>query len=730
MSDGRPGPEVRPRSILAPLTRGRSAFAACVRFANDASPATLLAALVLIAATAAFVWFQVRAERETASTLHMARLESALHEVNAQEWRLAAGRTLTPELERALRRARQRMSYALVSLRSTADDIPTARVERACREYVTQLDIEVELYRRGQPDAAHEHDERFVDPAYIRLHQALDQGGQALSVSVDAAQRLALSGPLVAALTALAALLWLSLRVARAAQRADRAETERREWQAGEQRYRALFDGHPEPVWVAETSTEQVLAVNAAALTFYGYSREAFLALRVDDLWPRSGEARGPRWGEREPDGLHRVQEARHHRRDGGTLVVDLLARPLVHDGRPVMLVLVRDSGARRRFEARLREAQRLETVGRLASGVAHDFNNLVTAVVGYTQLLLGELNGAGSASARGHAHEIWKAARRATALTQQLLDFGRTRGHGDAVVDVGALVGDMQSMLVRLLGEDVQVNVHVAPGTWAVRADRGRIEQVVMNLALNGRAALPRGGRLTLTVEGAPHGANPIGWVVLAVGDSGAGMDPDALARRLAGDHAPALGDADPGASLATAQSLAAECGGRLEGESAPGRGSVFRVLLPREGAAEAPAEVPSAARARPGAHAGATLLLVEDDAAVREMMHQALETFGYQVLACCDAHQALEVAARHAGPIALMITDVRMPGLNGRELAEQLGPRRPEMKVLFMSGYTDDQAVCQGVLEASVEFIGKPFEMGALEARVSDLLAARRAA
>ncbi len=406
-------------------------------------------------------------------------------------------------------------------------------------------------------------------------------------------------------------------------------------------------------------------------------------------------------------------------------------------NGRPLRLISIllditerkRAEVTQLRLEAELRQAQKMESIGRLAGGVAHDFNNLLTVIQGYCDFMQESLPI--DHPLREDLVQIQQASERGTALTRQLLAFGRKQILAPTILDLNALVGNLRKMLERLIGEDIALTTALQPDLWRVTADPGQIEQVLMNLAVNARDAMPTGGSLTIETRTVPfddgdarmHAAMPTGpCVLVAISDTGCGMD-DATRSRIFEPFfttkAPGQGT---GLGLATVYGIVTQSGGTIAVDSAPGRGSTFKIFLPASAtAASDPASTPSYAGAR-GGHE--TILLVEDEAGVRHLARAALHAKGYTILAARDGGEALSVAEQHAGPIDILVTDVVMPRMSGRVLAERLVARRPRLKILFMSGYTDDTVIRHGLLTDRIAFLPKPFTPGTLTAKVREVL------
>jgi PAS domain S-box-containing protein len=379
-----------------------------------------------------------------------------------------------------------------------------------------------------------------------------------------------------------------------------------------------------------------------------------------------------------------------------------------------------------RQLERRLNHVQRMDAIGRLAGGVAHDFNNLLTAILGYSEILLEDLD-----PAHPHKHEleeIRRAADRASSLTRQLLAFSRRQMLQPRVIDLNAVLEDMWTMVERVVGSNVQPVRELAPGLGRVRADPAQLEQVILNLVLNARDAMPGGGRLTITTADrdvrdrfeAGDFVEPGAYVSLAVQDTGVGMEPETRDRVF--EPFFTTKDRSSGLGLSTVYGIVKQSMGFITVTSDKGRGSRFEVLLPRvEAAAESPA-LDAAPGSRPERRP--TILLVEDEAAVRRLTARILRREDYTVLEAGDGVDALEVAARHEGPIDLLITDVVMPRMGGREAAERLTAARPDLKVLFMSAYARDELGPHGLLVPGLVLLHKPFEIQDLTAKVRALL------
>jgi PAS domain S-box-containing protein len=388
------------------------------------------------------------------------------------------------------------------------------------------------------------------------------------------------------------------------------------------------------------------------------------------------------------------------------------------------------DITERATLEGQLRQAQKMEAIGRLAGGIAHDFNNLLTAVSGYSDLLLETIKR--EDPIRGHVDEIRKAAQRAADLTRQLLAFSRKQVLEPRLLDLNGVLTEMDKMLRRVIGEDIDLVTYLDASLGHVKADPGQIEQVVMNLVVNARDAMPKGGRLTIETRNveldesyartAPD-VRPGPYVLVSVSDNGSGIPPEVLPHLFEPFYTTKERGKGTGLGLSTVYGIIKQSGGHVTVYSEPGRGATFKVYFPRV-AETADAAARPGTRRRRAPKGTETLLVVEDEAPVRRLLLQVLRQNGYRLLEAPNAAEAIAAAERHAGPIHLMVTDVVMPGMSGRELAQKLAPVRPDMKVLFMSGYTENAIVHHGELDPGTAFIAKPFTPDSLARKVREVL------
>ena len=384
------------------------------------------------------------------------------------------------------------------------------------------------------------------------------------------------------------------------------------------------------------------------------------------------------------------------------------------------------DVTERKRIEAQLSQSQRLEAVGQLAGGIAHDFNNLLTAIRGYSELAQRGLEE--DDPRRSDIDEVIANADRAAALTRQLLAFSRNQVLQPQVLDPAAIVESIVPMLCRLLGEHVELASHQAPGLGCITVDPSQLEQVIVNLAVNARDAMPDGGKLTIELSNvefdpaymASHpGAVPGPYLLLAVSDTGIGMDEETRVRIFEPFFTTKESGHGTGMGLATVYGIVKQSGGFIYVYSEPGHGTTFRIYLPRV-TEERPAAVTENPAVRPSSSGTETILLVEDEPAVRGFARRTLEDHGYIVLEAASGADALSIVASHAGPIALLVTDVVMPGLQGHQLAEQLAAARPEIRTLYVSGFTESSVIHHGVPDHGVAFLPKPFSAETLSRAV----------
>jgi len=488
--------------------------------------------------------------------------------------------------------------------------------------------------------------------------------------------------------------------------------------------YRLLFAEMPVPMFIYDVATLAIRDVNEAAVTCYEYSREEFLVLTLADLERTDAPELTNRFAARNVR-----TDVTHRTRGGRTLIVNLTFSSTTFDDRPAHLVVVDDVTAHRRLEEQLRQAQKMDAVGRLAGGIAHDFNNLLTVIRASGELLGDALPP--DHDSRPEVDAILTAATAAGRLTNQLLAFSRKQLLRPRVLDMNTIVFGLEAMLRRLIPEDINVVTRLGDDTLPIVADAGQLEQVLMNLAANARDAMPGCGTLTVETGVADLDACytqrrtvvvPGRYAVLAVTDTGCGMD------RHVQDHlfepfftTKALG-AGTGLGLATVYGIVKQSGGYIWVYSEIGMGTTFKIYLPL---AQPDVDHPTPPVPAPThRHNTETILVVEDEPAVRALTARVLVAHGYSVITAATGAEAVEAVRSHAGPIALMLTDLVMPGGSGRAAFEAVSAVRPDVRPLYMSGYTDDDVIRRGLIDATTPFVQKPFTAAGLTRAVRDVL------
>jgi PAS domain S-box-containing protein len=523
-----------------------------------------------------------------------------------------------------------------------------------------------------------------------------------------------------------------ALREWRLTEERSRAEHALRE---SEERFRVLFAAAPDPCLIHDLSG-RVLDANLASQELFGLQRSellrsswADLGMLGDDAIAQATRLEGQRSGRATgPELLHVISGA------GRRIDLELRTVPIQLLGEVMVLATAQDVSLRRqaeqarhRLEEQLHHALKMEAIGRLAGGVAHDFNNMLTAIAGYADLLL-RREEAGSSRATGLA-EILNAARRASGLTNQLLAFSRKQIIAPVVLDLNALLRRSTRMIQRLIGEDIDLSFGATPDLYYVRVDPNQIEQVVINLAINARDAMPRGGQLGVSTRNQdlaehelPHiDARAGQYVVLTVEDDGTGMSQDTLGRLFEPFFTTKELGRGTGLGLSIIYGAVKQNGGFILVSSELDRGSRFEIYLPRSNGVP---EVKEDAERGEGPSGYETVLLVEDDASVRDVAAQFLRNCGYEVLVATRASEALDLVRAQRRPVDLLVTDVILPNLNGRQLFERVRELLPDIGVVFMSGYTDDVIAPHGVLDAGVTFVEKPFSQETLARKAREAL------
>jgi two-component system cell cycle sensor histidine kinase/response regulator CckA len=507
-----------------------------------------------------------------------------------------------------------------------------------------------------------------------------------------------------------------------------RAEAALRESEA---RYRRIIETTNEGVMMLDASNLAIFA-NRRMGALLGYEPAELLGLSIFDLAHETSRAALAHHLEQpSQDAVGRQIETRLVRKDQGDLWVLLDSTPLLDDdGRPTgTLVMVMDVTQRRLLEDQLRQAQKMEAVGRLAGGVAHDFNNLLSVILSYTNMVIGGLKSGDPI--RADLEEVEKAGERARELTHQLLAFSRKQVIEPRHLDLNHVIREMERMVRRLLGESFDLSLLTDHKLGTVFADPGQVEQIVMNLVVNARDAMPEGGKITIETGNvdldqsyalAHHDVRPGSYVLLAVTDSGSGIDPVILGRIFEPFFTTKDAGQGTGLGLSTVFGIVKQSGGHIWVYSERGKGTTFKIYLPRKNALPDPLSAPAPAPA--SLRGTETVLLVEDEQQVRAAARVILRRQGYNVLEAQNGGEGFLICERYQGKIDLLVTDVVMPHMSGKELAARLAGMRPEMRVLFLSGYTENSIVHHGILDSGVSFLQKPITPDSLARKVRAVL------
>jgi PAS domain S-box-containing protein len=502
-----------------------------------------------------------------------------------------------------------------------------------------------------------------------------------------------------------------------------------------ERKYRSIVEDAI--VGIFQTTPEgRYLSVNPALATMMGYNSAQELIEGVSDIGRQVYVDPSRR---EEFESLLRISELRNfeaeiYRKDGSTIWISTSARAVYQDGKVYCYEgMCQDITQRKVLESQLLQSQKMEAVGLLAGGVAHDFNNALGVIAGYSDLLQMQLPEGNSQ--RRYAEEISKAAHRAANLTRQLLAFSRKQVIQPVVLDLNTVVADMAKMLKRLIGEDIDIVITPEAHLGQIKADPGQLEQVLMNLAVNARDAMPQGGKVMVGTANADldetyarqHAyVQPGHYVALSFSDTGCGMDRQTQARIFEPFFTTKGPGKGTGLGLSTVYGVVKQNDGYIRVYSEPGKGTTFRIYFPRVEAAAQPSSATSAAATL--LRGTETVLLVEDEPGLRTLARECLEDHGYTVLEAADGKAALALARQHSAPIQLLLTDVIMPGMSGRELADHLSRERPEIRVVYMSGYANDLVAQHGALDPETILLEKPFTLQVLLAKVHQALTALR--
>lgn len=498
---------------------------------------------------------------------------------------------------------------------------------------------------------------------------------------------------------------------------------------------------------ISENAADMIAVVDGNGKRLYnspayerilGYSAEELQSTSsLDQVHPDDRHLVEEAAREARTEGVGRTIQYRMRHKNGAWHILESGASGVLNaQGQVEKLIIVnRDVTARRNLEEQFRQAQKMEAVGRLSGGVAHDFNNLLGVIIGYAEFLQERLEPENAL--RGSADEILNAGKRAAGLTRQLLAFSRQQVLDPKVIDLNGAVSDMEKLLRRLIGEDVELSTQLASDLGRVKADQGQLEQVVMNLAVNARDAMPQGGKLIIATENMvmdeafvrryPYPVQPGPYVCLSMIDSGIGMDSETKARAFEPFFTTKEKGKGTGLGLSTVYGVVKQSGGYIDIFSSPGAGTTFKIYLPRIDEA---VKLPAPSQGEGSFDGKETILLAEDEASLRRLTRATLEQSGYKVLEAKDGVEALAVSEASDLPIDLLLTDVVMPGMGGRALAQELTRQRPEMKVVYMSGYTGQGVGTQGPIDPGSDFLSKPFTGVVLARKIREALDRRMVA
>jgi PAS domain S-box-containing protein len=497
-----------------------------------------------------------------------------------------------------------------------------------------------------------------------------------------------------------------------------------------EDRYRQIFENANDVIYTTDLE-HNITALNKAGVELTGYSLDQVIGRTIDIIVPSEYivllDVMKERMMAGQSSAIYEIEVAT---REGSRLPVEASTRLIYDSGKPIGIQsILRDVSERKRLEKQLWASQKMEAVGQLAGGIAHDFNNILTIILGYTKLASDSIDS--SHPVFRDITGIRKAVERASSLTRQLLAFSRRQILRPRVLHLNNVISDLEKFLMRLIGENVVLVTDLEPGAGMIKADQGQVEQVLMNLVINARDAMPDGGRITVTVRNADlteedareyHYVQIGPYVMIEVADTGLGMDEETMSHIFEPFFTTKEAGKGTGLGLATVYGIVRQSGGYIWVYSEPGQGASFRVFLPRtsEEFIEDAAEIEE----RPSRNGMEVVLLVEDEEELRSLLRDTLLRKGYKVLEAMNGREALRVAEEYQGPIHLAVTDMVMPIMGGRDLADQLAASRPQTPVVFMSGYLNDSAIHHQGLESSAHFLQKPFEPAALAEKIREVL------
>jgi two-component system cell cycle sensor histidine kinase/response regulator CckA len=485
-----------------------------------------------------------------------------------------------------------------------------------------------------------------------------------------------------------------------------------------------LFSNHPMPMWVFDLETTRFLEVNQAAVEKYGYSRDQFLAMSAAALQPAGDAQRFNEYiGNLDAAG-HGTVAWRHLNKSGRIIETEVFWRAVTFAGKSAVLAAIQDISDRKLLEEQLRQSHKLEAIGRLAGGVAHDFNNLLTVIAGYSQLLLNHVD-VGHPMHAG-LDQIRQSAEKAAILTHQLLAFSRRQSSKPGILDLNQIVSGMEKMLRRVMGSRIELNTRLSAELGRIQADQGQLEEVVLNLMLNARDAMPEGGVITvetasaeLPASGAATGLQPGSYALLSVTDTGKGFDSETRGLLFDPFFTTKVQREGSGLGLSAVHGMVEQQGGFVRASSEPGKGARFEVYLPFSPDPNEMSTFDSVS-----VHGRETILVVDDETGVLRLICETLRMYGYRILESINSAEALEMAAREDVHVDLLLTDVMMPKVDGRTLADAWKARRPDLKVLFISGYWEGSIPGEKLPSLKYDLLQKPFSALVLARRVREAL------
>ena len=499
---------------------------------------------------------------------------------------------------------------------------------------------------------------------------------------------------------------------------------------ASEEAFRLLFSNNPLPMWVYEIDTLKFLEVNDAAVQHYGFSRDEFLQMTIRDVHPPEDVPELLDYISKEAPGMRPMREWRHHKKNGEVINVFAASHTLNFAGRPAVLVVIQDVTERKKLEEQFRQSQKMEAVGQLAGGVAHDFNNILTVISGHTHLLLmdGNLDG----QTKESLNQISASATRAANLTRQLLAFSRKQMMQPRPLNLNTTIENLTQMLRRIIGEDISLQYTAGAGLPFIEGDSGMIEQVLMNLVVNARDAMPGGGKLFVETQTVSFDATAVAgranaragkFVCLSVRDTGSGIAPEILSHIFEPFFTTKEVGKGSGLGLATVYGIVNQHKGWIEVESQVGIETVFKIFFPAISAPVAKDETKPGRVEIPGGNE--TILLVEDESGVRKLARRILEQQGYNIVEAESGRAALNLWHDCAAKVDLLLTDLVMPdGVSGKELAEQLHREKPRLKIIYTSGYSTDTFETDYFTREKRNFLQKPYDANSLRKAVRECL------